>query len=38
MPEAYGRGREPQREKAPKQERTAEMDKSRGSRGFAMEM
>ena len=32
------KGREPEREKAPKQERTVELDKSRGSRGIEMEM
>ena len=36
--EAADRGREPQRGKAPEPERTAEMDKSRGSRGIEMEM
>ena len=36
--EASDKGREPQREKAPEQERSAELDKSRGSRGIEMEM
>ena len=36
--EAADRGREPEREKAPEKERAVEMDKSRGSRGFEMEM
>ena len=36
--EAADKGREPQREKAPEQEHAAELDKSRGSRGFEMEM
>ena len=36
--EAMDRGRETEREKVPEQERAAELDKSRGSRGFEMEM
>ena len=36
--EAADRGREPEQDKAPERERTAELDKSRGSRGIEMEM
>ena len=36
--EAADKGREPEREKVPEPERTAELDKSRGSRGIEMEM
>ena len=36
--DAADRGREPEREKIPEPERAAELDKSRGSRGFEMEM
>ena len=36
--EAANKGREPERDKAPELERTAEPDKSRGSRGIEMEM
>ena len=36
--EAADKAREPQWEKAPEQDRTAELDKSRELRGFEMEM
>jgi len=36
--EAQDKGREPEREEALEQERAAELDKSRGSRGIEMEM
>ena len=36
--DAQDKGREPEREKVPEPERSAELDKSRGSRGIEMEM